>query len=37
MYILSEFFFIIIKELLDENIGIGGKIIDKIKKEYMSK
>ena len=33
-HIPHEFFFISIKELPDENIGIGGKTIDKIKSEY---
>jgi len=37
MHIPSEFFLTNIKELPDENIGIGGKTIDKTKKEYMSK
>lgn len=31
----KEFFMVTIKELPDSNIGIGGKSIDKIKKEYM--
>ena len=34
MNVPKEFFFISIKELLDENIGIGGKTIKKIKSEY---
>jgi len=33
-HIPREFFFVSIKELPDENIGIGGKTIDKIKSEY---
>ena len=33
-HIPHEFFFVSIKELPDENIGIGGKTIDKIKSEY---
>jgi len=33
-HIPREFFFVGIKELPDENIGIGGKTIDKIKSEY---
>ena len=33
----KEFFMITIKELPDSNIGIGGKTIDKIKKEYIRK
>ncbi|NMM63620.1 4-oxalocrotonate tautomerase [Clostridium sp. P21] len=37
MHIPSEFFLTTIKELPDENIGIGGKTIDKTKKEYMDK
>lgn len=34
MHIPNEFFFISIKELPDENIGISGKTIDKVKAEY---
>jgi 4-oxalocrotonate tautomerase len=34
MKIPSEFFMTTIKELPDENIGIGGKTINKIKEEY---
>lgn len=37
MHIPNEFFITTIKELSDENIGIGGKTIDKTKKEYMDK
>ena len=37
MHIPSEFFLTTIKELPDENIGIGGKTIDKTKKEYMNR
>lgn len=37
MHIPSEFFITTIKELSDENIGIGGKTIDKTKKEYMNR
>ncbi|AZV58049.1 4-oxalocrotonate tautomerase DmpI [Clostridium sp. AWRP] len=37
MHIPSEFFLTTIKELPDENIGIGGKTINKTKKEYMGK
>jgi len=33
----QEFFIITIKELLDQNIGIGGKSIDKVKEEYINK
>ncbi len=34
MEVPSEFFITTIKELSDENIGVGGRTIDKIKKEY---
>lgn len=34
MKVPSEFFITTIKELSDENIGIGGKTINKIKEEY---
>ena len=34
MQVPSEFFITTIKELSDENIGVGGRTIDKIKKEY---
>lgn len=37
MKIPSEFFMTTIKELPDKNIGIGGKTIDILKKEYMDK
>ena len=37
MHIPSEFFCMTVKELSDENIGIGGKTIDKTKKEYFEK
>lgn len=37
MKVPSEFFITTIKELADENIGIGGKTIDKIKEEYKNK
>lgn len=37
MNIPSEFFLTTIKELSDENIGIGGKTIDKTKEEYMNR
>ena len=37
MHIPSEFFLTTIKELPDENIGIGGKTIDKTKREYAEK
>ncbi|WP_320043248.1 4-oxalocrotonate tautomerase DmpI [uncultured Desulfobacter sp.] len=35
MNIPSEFFLTTIKELSDENIGIGGKTIEKTKSEYF--
>lgn len=31
----EQFFMVTIKELPDENIGIGGKTIDEIKKQYQ--
>ena len=37
MKIPTEFFMTTIKELPDKNIGIGGKTIDILKKEYMDK
>ena len=37
MHVPEEFFFITIKELPDENIGIGGKSIDIVKQEYISR
>lgn len=33
-HILSQFFMVSIKELPDENIGIGGESIDRIKRKY---
>lgn len=33
-HIPSQFFMVSIKELLDENIGIGGESIDRIKRKY---
>jgi 4-oxalocrotonate tautomerase len=36
MNIPSQFFITTIKELSDENIGIGGKTIGKTKKEYFA-
>ncbi|MBW9173483.1 4-oxalocrotonate tautomerase [Clostridium estertheticum] len=36
MKVPSEFYITTIKELSDENIGIGGKTIDKIKEEYKN-
>lgn len=35
MKIPSDFFMVTIKELLDNNIGIAGKTIDKVKAEYI--
>ena len=35
MNIPENFFFVTIKEIPDENIGIGGKSIDLIKKEFI--
>lgn len=35
MKIPKEFFCMTVKELDDANIGIGGKTIDKTKKEYF--
>ena len=35
MQIPVEFFLCTIKELPDENIGIGGRTIDVIKQEYL--
>lgn len=35
MKIPSDFFMVTIKELPDNNIGIAGKTIDKIKAEYI--
>ena len=37
MNVPKEFFFVSINELSDENIGIGGKAIEEIKKEYKQK
>lgn len=37
MNIPPDFFMITIKELSDKNIGIGGKCIDVVKDEYMTK
>lgn len=33
-HIPSQFFMVSIKELPDENIGIGGESIDQIKRKY---
>ena len=35
MKIPSNFFMVTIKELPDNNIGIAGKTIDKVKAEYI--
>lgn len=37
MQVPQEFFVTTIKEVSDKNFGIGGKTIDKVKKEYMEK
>ncbi len=37
MKVPQEFFITTIKELSDKNIGVGGKTIDVVKEEYMSK
>lgn len=37
MGVPQEFFAVTIKELPDQNFGIGGKTIDKIKAEYRSR
>ncbi|MDE6149487.1 MAG: 4-oxalocrotonate tautomerase family protein [Ruminococcus sp.] len=37
MKVPQEFFITTIKELSDKNIGIGGKTIDVVKEEYISK
>ena len=37
MKVPQEFFVTTIKEVLDQNFGIGGKSIDKVKAEYMQK
>ena len=34
-HIPEQFFTVTIKELPDENFGIGGKTIDKVKAEYI--
>lgn len=36
-HIPAQFFTVTIKELPDENFGIGGKSIDEIKQNYNSK
>ena len=35
MKLPSDFFMVTIKELPDNNIGIAGKTIDKVKAEYI--
>lgn len=35
MHVPQEFFTITIKELPDQNFGIGGRTIDKVKAEYI--
>lgn len=37
MKVPPEFFMTFIKELPDENIGIGGQTIDQVKMKYMEK
>ncbi len=37
MHIPAQFFTLTIKELPDENFGIGGKSIDEIKQNYNGK
>lgn len=37
MKVPQEFFVTTIKEVPDKNFGIGGKTIDKVKEEYVSK
>lgn len=37
MKVPQEFFVTTIKEVPDKNFGIGGKIIDKVKEEYIKK
>lgn len=37
MNVPQEFFMTTIKELPDENIGIGGETIDKVKMKHMEK
>lgn len=37
MGVPQEFFAVTIKELPDQNFGIGGRTIDKIKAEYRSR
>ena len=35
MHVPQEFFTVTIKELPDQNFGIGGRTIDKVKAEYI--
>ena len=35
MHVPQEFFTVTIKELPDQNFGIGGSTIDKVKAEYI--
>lgn len=37
MKVPEQFFVTTVKELSDKNIGIGGKTIDQVKKEYFNK
>ena len=37
MGVPQEFFAVTIKELPDQNFGIGGRTIDKIKAEYRNR
>ena len=37
MRVPQEFFTVTIKELPDQNFGIGGRTIDKVKAEYIQK
>ena len=37
MHVPPEFFTVTIRELPDQNFGIGGRTIDKVKAEYIQK
>lgn len=37
MNVPRDFFVVTIKELPDQNFGIGGRTIDKVKAEYMQR
>lgn len=37
MHVPPEFFTVTIKELPDQNFGIGGKTIDKVKADYIQR